>query len=389
MDKPNVALTAVASGGFDSGPQTIQLSALANVGNAFMIGLNQMELDVKTPDGVSGSALASFVLPGTYASVPIPPRAEQQIYVIWRVVELIPQDPPDASTISIAVSLAGQQIYPTQSATTTINNCYKKYFPDSAHRDQFGWFGDCGEQSFLIPAITDFLTPAALALDAAGLPATFTVTATVADTNRAAAFPLTVGPFSVTVSPTVAGLIPQFPITISQEDFLNPEKNRSMKTAISIHQDGQIVAQTTVHNGIQLAGYQGCVYVALYDQSADSDPAALPFYQTASQAFGIDGAFIAGTPDRSITWTAQITPPVTVNLIGTVAIAQYTCPNDPHRDWTSWSAPLFSVIDEGAKAWSVYKGASGSNAGNNVSGSGAQNTNTGQKSGSSPSMPGG
>lgn len=391
MDNPNVALTAVANGGFGSGPQTIQLSTLANVGNAFVIGLNQMEVDVKTPDGVGGSAVASFVLPGTYASIPIPPRAEQQIYVIWRVVELIQQDPPDTSTIAISVSLAGQQIYPTPTASTTINSCYKKYFPDLAHRDQFGWFGDCGEQSFLIPGIVDFTSSAALALDAAGSPAAFTITATVADTNRAAAFPLAVGPFSVTVSPTVAGLIPQFPITISQEDFLNPEKNRSMKTGLSIHQNGQIVAQTTLHNGIQLTGYQGCVYVALYDQNANSDPNGLPFYQAATQAFGIDGAFIAGTPDRNVTWTAQITPPVTVNLIGTVAIAQYTCPNDPHRDWNSWSAPLFSVIDEGAKAYALYKAASGSggsgggggSGGNNVSGSGANNTSAGQKSGSS------
>src|SRR5262249_48662783 len=153
----------------------------------------------------------------------------------------------------------------------------------------------------------------------------------------------------------------------------------SMKTSISIHQDGQIVAQTLTHNGIQLIGYQACVFVALYDQNglATGTP---PFYTTDPQRFGIDGAFFAGTSDRADTWNAQIAPPVTVNLIGTVVIAQYTCPNDPHRDWNSWSAPLFSLVDEGAKAWNIYKGASsgsggsggGSSGGNNIPGSGAQ-----------------
>src|SRR5262249_39841557 len=148
---------------------------------------------------------------------------------------------------------------------------------------------------------------------------------------------LTVGPFSVTVTPVVAGLIPLFPVTFSTETFLNPpDNNRSMKTSISIHQDGQIVAQTVAHNGIQLTGYQACVYVALYDPNGSSTGAP-PFHETEPQSIGIDGAFWAGTSDKTLFWSAQVTPPVTVNLIGTVVIVQYTCPNDPHRDWNSWA----------------------------------------------------
>lgn len=385
MNQPNVTLTPASTGGFGSGPQTVELSSLANVGNAFVIGLNQVEVEVKIPNGVSSSALASFVLPGIYASIPIPPRAEQATYVVWRLVELIPQTPPDPSAVSISVGLAGQDIYPTAAATTTINNSYQKYFPDSAHRDLFGWFGDTGAnaQSFLIPPVDPLHGAAGLALDAAGVPAAFTITATVTDTNAASAFPLSVGPFSVTVSPVVAGLIPQFPVTFSAETLLNQSGNRSMKTSISIHQDGQIIAQTVTHNGIQLTGYHGCVYIALYDQnSSDTDP---PFYETASQSFGIDGAFIAGTSDRTDNWSAQITPPVTVNLIGNVVIAHYECPSDPHRDWNSWAAPLYSLIDEGAKVWNIYKGSSsgGGNGGNNVAGSSAQSSNSGSSSPSS------
>jgi hypothetical protein len=106
-------------------------------------------------------------------------------------------------------------------------------------------------------------------------------------------FPLAVGPFSVTLSPVVAGLIPQFPVTFSAETFLNPpDNNRSMKTSISIHQDGQIGAQTVTHNGIQLTGYKGCVFLALYNQNASSN--SHYFYATEPQRFGIDSAFIAG-----------------------------------------------------------------------------------------------
>ena len=55
----------------------------------------------------------------------------------------------------------------------------------------------------------------------------------------------------MTLSPVVAGLIPQFPVTFSPETFLNPPaNNRSMKTSISIHQDWQIGAQTVTHDGI-------------------------------------------------------------------------------------------------------------------------------------------
>jgi hypothetical protein len=386
MTKSNIALTPVATGGFGSGPQTTLLSAFAYVGNAFVIGLNQVEVEVTTPNGVSGTAVASFVLPGMYSSIPLPPRAEQSVYLIWRLVEMIPQDPPDASTITLSASLAGQKIYPAPTGSTTVNNCYKKYFPDSAHRDQFGWFGDCGEQSFLIPAPDPLNSPAGLALDAAGSPATFTITATVTDTNPAAAFPLAVGPFSVTVSPVVAGMIPQFPVSFATETFLNPEQNRSMKTAVSVHQDGKIVGQTTTHNGIQLTGYRGCVYIALYDENAtETDP---PYWQMdPPQMFGIDGAFFAGTKDRTDAWSVQITPPVAVNLIGTLVIAQYTCPNDPHRDWNLWSAPLFSLVDEGAKAYALYKGVAGSGNsqnGNNVQGSPAQNSNTSSSSSGQP-----
>jgi len=106
----------------------------------------------------------------------------------------------------------------------------------------------------------------------------------VADKNPGAGFPLAVGPFSVTLSPVVAGLIPQFPVTFSAETFLNPPDNyRSIKTSISIHQDGQIVAQTVTHNGIELTGYKRCVFLALYDQNASSN--CDYFYATAPTAF--------------------------------------------------------------------------------------------------------
>src|SRR5262249_26354370 len=157
-------------------------------------------------------------LPGMYASIPIPPRPGQQIYTIWRLVELIQQNPPDESEISLSVSLAGEKIYPPPTGGTPIKNCYKKYIPDSAHRDQFGNFADCGEQSFLIAPPDPVTSAAGQALDAAGTPATFTLTAAVADTNRNNPFPLAVGPFSVTVAPIVAGLVPQFPVTVSSDE---------------------------------------------------------------------------------------------------------------------------------------------------------------------------
>ena len=370
-NNPNVALAAQA-GSYDTGPQTIPLSSLMNVGGAFVVGLNTAHITASQATG-GYEASATFVLPAMQANMPNAPMPETAMSLSWRLIELLPQDPPDSSVIAINVSTPGQTIYPANGAAPALlPSCYGKFFPDSTNSNVHGWYSDCGPQPLQIPAL-DPLSAAGQLLDNAGFPVPMTITATVTDTNAQSAFPLHLAPFAVQIMPIAAGMIPQFPVNFERKDSLTSSGARTMDTTISIHQDGTIVGTTHTVNAVQLDGFHGCVAVKLFDKNALSTgnpPASPPFWTNyPGERFGVDGVLL-GTHDRTDTWSVKISPPVTANLISFVEIYQYLCPNSATQDFKNWFSPIQQSADEITKIYSA--------GGKSVSGSGSANSSSPQ-----------
>jgi len=357
--------------GYDSGPQTIPLSSLMNIGGAFVVGLNTVQIAASQPTG-GYTASATFVLPVMQATMPNAPVAETPMNLGWRLVELLPQDPPDSSVISLNVMAAGQTIYPALGAASVqVPSCYNQFHPDSTNSRVHGWYSDCGMQSIQIQA-PDYRSPAGLQIDAAGGSVPMTVTATVTDTNGQSAFPLHVGPFPVQITPIAAGQVPQFPITVERKDFLTSSGARWMDTTVTIHQDGSISGQTRTVNAVQFDGYHGCVALRLFDKNglATGNPppanAAPLWTNNPGQRYGVDGASL-GMHDRTDVWSAQISPGVLSNLISYVEIYHYLCPNSAAQDFKNWFGPIQQSADEVTKVYAAASKAVGGSGSSNSS----------------------